>query len=407
MVGTLDSSLIVKRSQLHETSQLPPSPRASPRPSLPQSSLTRRDRFPIPWIEDQSPSLSDSRLGEDIRIATKDDPSGKRSHVFVSIRAGWKAFPSYDAPLSLTHDERVRQSKEAVIPLDQRFVANVIQLGTNAVKSERDRREGGEASSSCSGIDGVVPMTDGTLVTTCLFPGRLPDLSKLYQHNCALCLDSLSPTSQLHQQNLEGPPSKRVRTDPEMVSYESNGVRYLLHSLCSELVTSPELFQAVLNTTTLHGTIQIHGASTGPCELCGRTGGILFQYSRQLSADPVSIVVRSAHAFCLRGLSISDFLIPLDQYQCSLCGLQKGLTFCCSDPTCHHHAHHICAMQAGWDIGSVIVNNCWKKSSRNSNQQSHSSSCVCFLCHDHSLRRDSASGASSSSQQLLSNKRRS
>jgi hypothetical protein len=407
LVGTLDSSLIVKRSQLHETPQSFPPQRTSSlsRPLLPPPSSTAlQERFPVPWVDNKPPPFSDSRLREDIRIATKVGTSGKWSHVFVSIRAGWKAFPSYDTPPSFTHEERVKQSTEAVVPLHQRFVENVIRFSTEAAKS--GVRAEGETSSPRPPVDGVVPLCDGALVTTCLIPGKLPDLSELYQQRCALCLDSLP---QPHQQSNsgEGPALKKAKTDPEMVSHEVNGVEYLLHSpLCSELVTSPELFQAVLNATTAsQGSIQIHGTSTAPCELCGRAGGILFQFSRLLLGHPASGVTSSAHAFCLRGLAISDSLLQLDQYRCSLCGQQKGLTFCCSDPTCHRYAHQICALQASWAIGSVIVNNCLQKPPRSSGggtQQSRPSSCLCFLCHDHSLSRSSSNADASSSIPLSS-----
>jgi hypothetical protein len=409
LVGKLDSSLIATRSQYVDVLQPPKPPppplRAASLPrSLPPptSPSLRKELFPIPWVEEGSPSLSDPRLNEDIRVATKFDVSGKRSHVFVSIRAGWKDFPSYDAPVSLTHEERVKQSTEAVVPLPQRFEKNVIQLSTDAIS-----RGGGaavEESSPRPPIDGVVPLCDGALVTTHLLPGRLPDLSVLYQDHCALCLESLAPNSRCSFPNTfstnseEGPLSKRVRTDPETAHHEADGVKYLLHSLCSELVTRPELFQAIVDTITSQGSIRIHGPSTATadssCQLCGRTGGILFQYSHQLVDDKASIVINSAHGFCLRGLGISGLPTPLGQYQCSLCGQRKGLTFCCNDPTCHRHAHHICAIQAGWNIGCVVINDCLKKSPKIvSGVRPRPPSYLCFLCHDHSFRTGSGSSA--------------
>jgi hypothetical protein len=334
------------------------------------SEPSEEPQFTIPWVARAPPILPNSRRKEDVRIATKiDAATGQESFVFVSIRGGWKELPSYDG---LTHDQRVQISTGAAVPLDQRFQRDLLQAG-------EERSSGKSDQQSASPVIGLVPLSDGAVVSAPLVPASLPDLTLFCQDRCAFCFDSLVSPQEPAAAKAEDdePTRKRARPDSSSTSLDINGVTLPVHSLCSELMDR-QVFQSLLESTASRGLIQILEpaqatqtlSAPSSCSLCGRAGGLLLRFSVQSSSSESGDLINLGHGLCLRSLALSGLLCPLlsapspvgsgrlldevfDKYQCSLCGQHKGLTFSCLDPTCHSHAHHMCALQAGWRIGTV------------------------------------------------------
>lgn len=343
-------------------------------------------KFALPWVSGRPASTSDPRLKEDIRLASTIEGQGREKHVYVSIRAGWKEFPSYDR---MTHDQRVQLSTRSAISLDQRLSQNILQWNQNAVKRT-------DEIISSTPVIGPLSLGDGPIVSSTLLSGMLPTITQFCKHRCAFCFDLFSSKSQ--EVKLDQSTDSHIRKKSKLHNPDTPmmiGVKHLVHTMCHELY-STNSFQSILDRIFSKRVIVVQDImpileEKNCCNICGRNGGLLCKF-RLLSGTILHKETEFlGHGLCLQTLAESGILQSpsssrfdelYEKYPCSHCGQHLGITYCCNHPSCHNRTHHICGLQAGWNIGLLDIETGSHLSKNSSNQQP---SIFCYLCQEHSF----------------------